>query len=627
MKMGKFGGYAGRILTVDLSNQSIRDIDLNWDHLETFIGGAGYAARILYDMITPRTDPLSPENVLFFIAGPMVGSGFPGTTKWTVCSRSPLTNIWGESSASGSWGAEMKYAGYDGLLIKGRSASPVYLAIREGRAEIMKGDHFWGRDTVETAEAIELDLGEPKAKIASIGPAGERLVRYASIVTNEERVCGRVGMGAVMGSKKLKAVAVRGTRKLRLANEEKVRQLTIEAREAVRLPKAPANVAGRVKALSTDGTASGLEGLEKQGGLPVKNWTKGTFAGAAKISGPTMTKSILEKPGMCAHCTIITCWRFVKNAKGEVIHGPEYETLAAMGSLCMNENLESIVRANELCNRIGMDSMSTGSAIAFAMECYEKGILGRDDVDGLDLSWGNSETILKLTESIGLRRGFGNVLGEGVKRAAEKIEKGSQQYAIHVKGLELPLHDPRRWWTMALSYATGNRGACHHQGVPAYLEWGYLQPEFGFSEKLKPMEIEGKAEATKFHQDFHAVFTSMGHCVFTIGGVIPFTIVTQAFNAVTGRDVNHWDLLKHGERIWNMKRAFNIKMGITEKDDTLPDRLLREPLTEGVAAGKTPPLREMIKEYYSMRSWKEGKPTREKLTELGMQDIAEDLWK
>jgi len=245
----------------------------------------------------------------------------------------------------------------------------------------------------------------------------------------------------------------------------------------------------------------------------------------------------------------------------------------------------------------------------------------------LDLSWGNSETILKLTESIGLRRGFGNVLGEGVKRAAEKIGKGPQQYAIHVKGLELPLHDPRRWWTMALSYATSNRGACHHQGIPGYLEWGLVQPEFGFSEKLKPMEIEGKAEATKFHQDFHAVFTSMGHCVFTIGGVIPFTIVTQAFNAVTGRDVNHWDLLKHGERIWNMKRAFNIKMGITEKDDTLPDRLLKEPLTEGAAAGKTPPLKEMIKEYYSIRSWKEGKPTREKLTELGMQDIAEDLWK
>mgnify|MGYP001060487745 FL=1 len=615
----------GRILRVDLSKEDIRDMELNREYAEKFIGGAGYAARVLYDMITPNTDPLAPENAIFLIAGPMVGSAFPGTTKWTVCSRSPLTDIWGESSASGSYGAELKYSGYDGVLVTGRSSQPVCITVREGHAEIKNAKHLWGKDTVETADAIRSDMGEPKARVACIGPAGERLVRYASIVTDEERFCGRAGMGAVMGSKNLKAVAVRGTIRLPIANEERLRELSDEARAAVKPPRAPAYTQGRVRALSVDGTASGLEGLEKQGGLPIKNWTRGSFAGAPSISGPTMTKTILARPGMCPHCTVITCWRFVKGSDGRIGHGPEYETLAALGSLCMNDSLESVVRANDICNRLGMDTISTGSAIAFAMECYEKGILSREDVGGLDLTWGNIDAILKLTEQIGLRVGFGTVLAEGVKRAAEKLGKGSERYAIHVKGLELPMHDPRRWWTMALNYATSNRGACHHQGIPAYLEWGYLQPEFGFSEKLKPFEKEGMAAAVKFHQDFHAAFTSMGHCAFTIGGVIPFTIVTQAFNAVTGKNVDHWELLKHGERIWNLKRAFNVRMGVTEKDDALPRRFFDEPLNESPAAGKVPPLPDMLEEYYSIRGWKEGKPTETKLAELGIPEITRGI--
>jgi aldehyde:ferredoxin oxidoreductase len=397
------------------------------------------------------------------------------------------------------------------------------------------------------------------------------------------------------------------------------------ARQAVKAPKAPAYTLGRVKGLSTDGTAGGVEGLEKQGALPVKNWTQVSFPGAAKIGGPRITETILARPGMCQHCTVITCWRYVKS-DGKVIHGPEYETLAAFGSLCMNENLDSIVKANDLCNRIGMDTISTGCAIAFAMECYEKGIITKADTGNLDLTWGNSSSIVKLAELIGLREGFGVILGEGVKRASEKIGKGSDHYAIHVRGLEFPIHEPRRWWTMALSFATSNRGACHRQGSPMYLESGNVQPEFGFSEKLRPLEIQGKAEATKFHQDFSAAFSSMGLCGFTVCGVIPFTIITEAFTAVTGIETDHWGLLKCGERTWNLKRAFNIKMGSTWKDDVLPKRILEEPLNTGPAAGKTLPFREMLDEYYSLRDWKEGKPTKSKLIELGMPEIAKDLW-
>jgi len=622
----KLFGCMGKILRVDLTKGRTSVEDLNIEYADKFIGGAGYAARVIYDIVTRDVDALSPDNALFFGAGPMVGSTFPGGTKWTVCYRSPLTDIWGESSASGSFGAEMKHAGFDGILLTGKAKNPVYLRVVEGKAEIKKADHLWGRDTVVTADIIKSDLGDKAVRVASIGPAGENLVRIASVISDEERVCGRTGPGAVMGSKNLKAVAVRGQIKIPLADEDQVRKLSNEARIAVKPPVAPAYRVGRVEALSVDGTAKGVEGLEKQGGLPVKNWTKGTFPEASKITGTTMTKTILARPGACALCTVITCWRYVRLNKDEPIeHGPEYETVAALGSLCMNSDLNSIVRANTMCNRLGIDTMSTGSAIAFAMECYEKGILEKKDVDGLDLSWGNSDSIVRLVGLIGLKKGFGAVLGEGVKRASARIGKGSEEFAMHVKGLEIPMHEPRRWWTMALAYATSNIGAGHHQGMPAFLEWGYLQPEFGYTEKLKPFELEGKAEATKFHQDFHAAFTAMGHCAFTIGGVIPFTIVSKAFSAVTGKETDHYGLLTCGERIWNIKRAFNLKMGITEKDDTLPKRFL-EPLPDGAAARKVPPLKEMLKKYYELRSWENGKPTRARLEELEMPSIAKDLW-
>ena len=624
------GGHVGRILRVDLEEDKVSAEGLDFETARKYIGGAGYAARMLYDRIDANTDPFDPENMLLFMAGPMVGTGFPGATKWSVCTRSPLTYLWGESSASGSFGAELKRAGFDGLAVTGSSSSPSAVYIIDGRVELQDAKRLWKMNTSSTAREIQAESNDPKTRVACIGPAGEELVRFASIVTDEERVCGRGGMGAVMGSKKLKAVAVRGSERIPIADEQSFAAICEQARSAVRSPKAPTHTLERIEGLTRDGTARSVESLEKLGGLPIRNWRNGIFPEAAKITGSTMSNTILKGRGMCPQCGIIACWRIVKIQSGKYApvegHGPEYETCASFGSLCSNPNLESIAKANEVCNRLGMDTISTGAAVAFATECYEKGILTKEDLGGMALIWGNDEALVKMAELIGRRERIGRLLGEGVRFAASKLGEQAERCAVHVKGMEVPMHEPRRWWTMALAYATSNRGACHLQGTPAYLEWGLIQPEFGFEGKLEPFNSKPMAKATKFHQDFNAAFTAMGHCQFTIGGVIPFSIVAQAYSAATGEKVDHWDLLRRGERIWNMKRAFNMKMGATEDQDTLPERLLQEPLREGAAADRLPPLADLLKEYYVLRGWEEGKPSRRKLSELEMDDLIPDLW-
>jgi len=624
------GGYVGRILWVDLAGEKIWAEALDVEVARKYIGGAGYAARLLYDRIEPSADPFAPENLIVFIAGPMVGTGFPGATKWTVCARSPLTYAWGESSASGSFGAELKHAGFDGVAVAGSSPFPVTICVDDGDAGLRDARKLWGMKTTATTKAVQNELGDSAVRVACIGPAGEQLVRFASIVTDEGRVCGRTGMGAVMGSKNLKAIAVRGTEKIPLASKPSFSSLCDIARRAVKPPAAPTHTVERVTGLTSDGTARSVESLEMMGGLPTRNWTQGAFPEAIKITGSTMSKTILKNRGMCSLCGIIACWRHVDVKQGKYApiegHGPEYETCASLGSLCLNSNLESIAKANEICNRLGIDTISTGAAIAFAMECYEKGVLTKEDLGGITLSWGDSEAVVKMTETIGRREGIGRLLGEGVRFAADRLGGGAERFATHVKGMEVPMHEPRRWWTMGLAYATSNRGACHLQGTPAYLEWGLIQPEFGYEKKLQPYDREQAAQATKFHQDFNAAFTAMGHCQFTIGGVIPFNVVAEAYSAATGEKVDHWELLRRGERIWNLKRAFNMKMSVSPVEDTLPRRFLAEPLKEGAAAEKVPPLADLLQEYYAIRGWEDGKPSRQKLCELGMEDVASDLW-
>ena len=595
-------GYAGKILRVDLSRRLLSEEELDLGLMKSLIGGGGYAINILLNEVLPTCNPYHPDNRLVFMTGPLTGT-VPSGTKTTASTRSPLTLILGETTFGGFWGSELKLAGYDGVIVQGKAEKPVYLWISNYETEIRDASHLYGMGTYDTCRAIK--LGDGKVRVICIGPSGERLVRIAALITDDERVGGRTGVGAVMGSKNLKAIAVRGRRRVDIADEAKVRKLSKEFFEIIKNST-------RAKGLTLDGTAGGVEPFEALGNLPIKNWTKGTFENAEKISGTTITRTLLTRRTTCFACPI-SCGRQVK-VKGPyafVGRGPEYETVAALGSLCLNDNLESIAKANKLCNQYGIDTISAGCVIAFAMECFEKGLITKRDTEGIDLSWGNYESILKITELICKREGFGATLGEGVRIATQKIGKGAEKCAMHVKGLEIPMHNPRVFKSMGLAYATSNRGACHLQGMPMMVERGILLPEFGFDHKLDGFSIKGKPYLTKVHQDLCTAIDALGICKFAVIGVIPITFLARLYSTVTGWDVSHHDLLKLGERIWNLKRAFNVKMGISRKYDTLPKRFLEETVNEGLAKGQIVELEPMLNEYYKLRGWDEqGKPTK-----------------
>ncbi|MEM3479217.1 MAG: aldehyde ferredoxin oxidoreductase family protein, partial [Candidatus Bathyarchaeia archaeon] len=531
---------------------------------------------------------------------------------------SPLTNIWGESIFSANSGIELKRAGYDMLLMDGKAEKPVYLWIHDGGVEIRDASGIWGMDTFTACESIKKDLGERKAAVASIGPAGERLVRLASIISDNGRAAGRCGLGAVMGSKNLKAIAVLGSRRIDVANPEALAGLSREIVEIVK---------DRMKAFTEYGTSRGVVAFEEMGNLPIKNWTMGRFPGAEKISGMKMAETILSDRKSCFSCPV-ACGRYVKISEGPYAplegYGPEYETIAALGSLCMNDNLEAIAKANDLCNRFGLDTISVGATIAFAMECYEKGIVTKEDTGGVELRWGDPDAIIKMVVLIGRREGFGAILGEGVKRAAEIIGKGAERYAMHVKGLEIPMHNPYRFKEMGLQYAVSERGACHLRGLSMLPSRGILLPDIGFNEKLDGFAIEGKAHVVKVMQDVCRVVDALGICkfVYLFGGV-PLRKIVQLYTAVTGWETTLEDLLRAGERIWMLQRLFNVRMGVSRKDDTLPRRFLEEPMVDGAVKGQTVNLEPMLEEYYVERGLDcEGRPRREKLLELGLDFTA-----
>ncbi|MEM1507481.1 MAG: aldehyde ferredoxin oxidoreductase family protein [Candidatus Bathyarchaeia archaeon] len=612
------GGYAGKIVEVNLSNGRVKEENLDLSLARRLIGCLGISSKIMLEMVDRDVEPLSPENKLIFATGVLTGSNAPAACKSIIVSRSPLTNIWGESIFSANSGIELKRAGYDMLLVDGKAEKPVYLWIHDGGIEIRDASGIWGMDTFTACESIKKDLGERKAAVASIGPAGERLVRLASIISDNGRAAGRCGLGAVMGSKNLKAIAVLGSRRIDVANPEALAGLSREIVEIVK---------DRMKAFTEYGTSRGVVAFEEMGNLPIKNWIMGRFPGAEKISGMKMAETILSDRKSCFSCPV-ACGRYVKISEGPYAplegYGPEYETIAALGSLCMNDNLEAIAKANDLCNRFGLDTISVGATIAFAMECYEKGIVTKEDTGGVELRWGDPDAIIKMVVLIGRREGFGAILGEGVKRAAEIIGKGAERYAMHVKGLEIPMHNPYRFKEMGLQYAVSERGACHLRGLSMLPSRGILLPDIGFNEKLDGFAIEGKAHVVKVMQDVCRVVDALGICkfVYLFGGV-PLRKIVQLYTAVTGWETTLEDLLRAGERIWMLQRLFNVRMGVSRKDDTLPRRFLEEPMVDGAAKGQTVNLEPMLEEYYVERGLDcEGRPRREKLLELGLDFTA-----
>ncbi len=614
------GGYAGKILRVNLSNGKTSRKPLNLSLAKSLIGCLGIASKLMLEELSPEVEPFDPRNKLILATGPLTGSTAPAANKSIMISRSPLTNIWGEAIFSANCGIELKRAGYDMLIVEGKAEKPVYLWISDDSVEVRDASGIWGMETFPACNAIKRDLGETNAAAICIGPAGEKLVRVSSIISDNGRAAGRCGLGAVMGSKNLKAIVAKGSGKIDVAHPDMVSKLREKIVETVKI---------KLKAFSEYGTSRGVEAFEEMGNLPIRNWTKGRFPEAEKISGIRMAETILVDRKACFACPI-GCGRYIKISEGPYAplegYGPEYETIAAFGSLCMNDNLESIAKANDLCNRLGLDTISVGATIAFAMECYEKGIIDKNDTGGIELVWGNHEAIIKMVELIGRREGFGAILGEGSKRAAEKIGKGAERYAMHVKGLELPMHNPYRFKEMGLQYAVSERGACHLRGFSMLPARGILFPELGINKRLDGFTIEGKAHLVKIMQDACRVVDALGICKFiAFFGGIPLTLLAELYVAVTGWETTLKELMKAGERIWMLQRAFNVRMGVKREDDTLPRRFLEEPMVEGAARGQTVDLEPMLKEYYVERGLdEEGKPKKEKLEELNL-DFAVDF--
>lgn len=600
-----------KVALVHLASGTSEDLLLPGDVVRKYIGGSGLGTYLLFRYGSPAADPLSPDNPLIFMNGPFQGTGIPTSGRHQVISKSPLTGAFGESDCGGTFGFHLKRAGYDGLVFLGRSSSPVYAAVIDGRVEIRDGTSLWGKDTFETEEALFSAEGKP-AGVACIGPAGERMVLLANIMHDgrNARAAGRGGLGAVMGSKNLKAVVARGKEKTVMADEKKVREKSAEKAKFY-MEKLPA--------MTRFGTAGGVALAEQNGDLPLKNWSMGSWPEEVKsITGEAMADTILTGNWGCMACPI-KCGREVA-FDGISGAGPEYETIGMLGSNCLINDLKAIGRGNDLCNRMGIDTISGGSAVAFSMELYERGIIDERTV-GYPLQWGDGEAMVRLLTDISEKRGFGVVLAEGTRKAAEKIGKGAEKYAIHSKGMDFPAHDPRCYKSLAAGYATSNRGACHLSGFSYSFERSMTYPELGVDAVLDRTVDEGKGKVNVGFQNLMGVLDSLKMCKF------PFAATRLEdlhvwINGVTGWDMACGELMEAGERIFNLKKLFNLACGLTGRDDALPERILREPRGSGGSADTLPDLESQLREYYVERGWtEEGIPLPEKIASLGLEEF------
>jgi aldehyde:ferredoxin oxidoreductase len=615
------GGYVGKILRIDLTRKKSVTQPLPPELACNYIGGYGFGGRILYDEVPPWVSAFDAENLLIFSTGPVNGTPTPVAGRHTVVAKSPLTGFFGDANAGGFWGAELKAAGYDVLVISGRAEKPTYIFIRDGEVSFGDATPYWGLDARESERRLKKDLGDPKIQVSNIGQAGENLVRFAGILTDEaNRIAARCGLGAVMGSKKLKAVAVRGSGRVPIANEEEFRRLTQQIIKNVREKQ-------NVQAFSRGGTPMFFGPLWQLGDTPGFNWTARQLDPEG-LSWPGGYEAILSGNRSCFLCPV-GCRRIVSVKDGAYafepsVEGPEYETLSMLGSNCGVTDVKAVAKANDLCNRYGLDTISTGGTIAFAMECFERGLITKEDTGGLELTFGNVDAMIKMIEMIAFRRGFGDILAEGSRRAARIIGGGAEDYAIHVKGLEIAAHDPRVFQGGGPHYACCITGGRHTEGIT--MDWELLGKPMDALGLPKPSKSpEGKGFAAKVVEDWTAFLASAGWCIFADLMVVyqPEGIV-KVFNAVTGLNLTLKDALLAGERIFNIRKAFNVKHGATRADDKLPKRLLEE---KG-RAGTVVDLSKTLEEYYEARGWDKNtsKPTKEKLIQLGLQDVAKDLW-
>jgi len=620
-------GYAGKILEVDLTTGEIKSSELNEQDCRDFLGGSGLAAKIYMDRWPGDVDPLSPENPLIMMTGPWTGTRVPGGNRFAACARSPLTGLWGEASCGGYFGVELKAAGYDGIIFTGKSDKPVYLWINGDEVELRDASDLWGKDTYETVDTLversKEETGK-KAKVASIGPSGEIGVKFAAIVHDKHHIAGRTGMGAVMGSKNLKAVAVVGSgHKVEIADPDAFKAW----REQVMVDIGESLV---VESLRAFGTNANLEVGAMLGDVPFKNWQVGEDDDiVAKINGPTYADDILVKGYACWACPI-GCKRIVKVEEGpykvEQGAGPEYETVCMMGSNLMVDDLAAIALANEVCNKYGIDTITMGEIIALVMDAQDKGLLAVDECDGVAATWGDQDAMLKLIEMTAKREGFGARMAEGSRKLAQEIGPGAAEMAVQVRGLDAPAHDPRGFHGFSLAYATSPRGACHCASMNLYMEQGSAvpNPNIDLEGPFDEQSSVGKAYLTARASELGQIFNSAVVCLLTAVSWDVDSLVT-AMNAVTGWGLDIDSLMQIGERIWAIKRGILALYGSGGEDDVMPARF-GQPVKEGPAEGSIPEFEMMKREFYEYRKLDEnGNLTRGKLEELGLGALADKL--
>lgn len=610
MVISSIEGYAGKIVYVDLSMKKIHKKHINLGFVKKFLGGTGFGAKILYDAVPPGISPFDPQNCIIFATGPFTGTLVPQGCKYSVVTKGPATEGYCDAQGGGHFGPEMKFSGYDAIVIRSKSKEPVYLLINDNDVFLTDAKGLWGKGVHETDRLIKEEIGDRSVKIAAIGPAGENLVRFSCITNDLYRQAGRGGVGAVMGSKNLKAIVVRGSMDIDVADLETFTKLAWEGMQKTVW-----------KPLTEYGTLSGLSTYNEWGVLPTRNYQNTYFDKYEKLAAPYVKERLYVKNKACFGCPIACSHlRMVKNGpySSTIVDGPEYETTCMLGSACGVDNIEAITYANLLCDDLGLDTISAGNVVGFAMECYERGKITKKDTEELELTFGNHEAQIELLKKIAKREGIGAILADGVVRAAEKI-KGAKKYAMHVKGLELPAYDPRKAIGQGLAFAIADIGGSHCKAWTIGTE----------IEKMNPQSPEGKAEIVRKSTRERALPDIMGYCRFVLLG---YEYYSEVLSALTGWNVASDYLVEVVDRVYTLTRAFNAREGFRRKDDCLPKRMLNEPVPAGPAEGcvvKPKHLKRMIDEYYKLWGWdaKTGVPKRETLSKYGLEDIAEDLEK
>jgi aldehyde:ferredoxin oxidoreductase len=608
--------FLGQLLYINLSTGSIRKEPLNEEYAGQFLGGAGLACRYFYDIFDFKADAFSPDNPLIFMSGALNGTGAPSCGRWEVAGRSPLTGIYGHANCGAYFGSELRLAGYSGIIVTGTSPEPVYIHIIDGTISLNKASHLWNKNSLSTIDAIKQETGDTRTRVVAIGPAGEKRVLISAIITDGGRAAARTGLGAVMGSKNLKAIAVRGKGKISLANPEQFKMAALKNMRELKQ-----SFLGQM--MNQFGTSSYVDSGLSFGDMPLKYFTGSEFPGATNLSGITMAETILTNTSACFGCPI-GCGRVVHVKNGEYNlpegQGPEYETVGSFGTSLLISDLKAVNYMNHLCAFYGLDTISAGVSMAFAFHLFDTGVIQTSDTGGMKLEWGDAAAAVNLLNQIGNKEGFGSIVSEGVKRMGKRYNRSDD--ASEVKGLEVPMHDPRAFLAMGLAYATAPRGACHNKGDAYSVEIGMFNPDLG----LQPGDRFGNDKASMVFttQNWRAFNDCIGLCHFA---ALPINELSQILETSGDIELDKDDMLTLGERTFQLQRAVSCRLGVSSTDDRLPP-LLTRPLSGGGTEGNIPDMKKMLPEYYSLRGWdpKTGKPSKDKLSQLGMDKIGADIW-